>query len=146
MKDGTTAVPDDVWTGVSAREKWRGVRIEEAQLAPAAGSEHAMRVWACVELGELAPADVRVELVPGAPGTILDRSTHRAHRLWSVQSYFNGRYVFEGIVPAPDLAGPEGYSIRITRYADVAAARTAPAVVRWFGGVTTSRRATASHR
>lgn len=97
-----------------AIDRWRDLQVMTVEpLADAcADAANDVHVRACVALGGLLPADVRVELVPGgldptaAPGA--------AHRLWSAQSFHNDRYAFEGILPRRVVTGRGGFTVRIT--------------------------------
>jgi hypothetical protein len=99
----TADAPNAVWTAW-VREHWGAVRVIQLDtnrhLADDAPSQ--ARVRAVVHLGLLSPADVHVDAtadVPNAAGAT-DQSVIE---LWSAQSYRNGTFVFEALVPAEAL-------------------------------------------
>lgn len=81
------------------RQQWRRVRVTHLEtnslLADVPGR---VRVRANVHLGSLVPADVLVEATADVAETAA-ASREWPIRLWSVQSYRNGTYVFEGLLP-----------------------------------------------
>jgi hypothetical protein len=92
--DASTA-PSAGWAAW-VREQWRGVCVTQVETTPARDDVPGhVRVLASVHLGSLLPADVLVdatadrEKVPGEWST----------RLASLQSYGNGTFVFEGLLP-----------------------------------------------
>lgn len=91
------------------RHHWMHVRVEDACLT----DDHRgplLQVW--VHLGALLPADVRVEVVPGAPPPLNVSPGPRGRVMWSVRSYHNGSYLFE--MSAFDPAGSaDGCTVRI---------------------------------
>lgn len=97
--------------------KWSQVRVLDLEEcgAESPAPSAPITVRACIQLGELTPADVVVELVPGLAG---DRtaaaSTGPIHRFCSVMSYQNGSFLFEAFVAPTDLRGSTGYAIRVT--------------------------------
>jgi hypothetical protein len=58
-----------------------------------------LRVHANVHLGSLAPADVHVEVTADGSEKA-EASGECSVRLFSIQSYGNGTYVFEGLLPS----------------------------------------------
>jgi hypothetical protein len=81
------------------REQWSAVRVThlETNSLPSEVPGH-VRLWANVHLGSLAPADVLVEAT-AEPTEAVDASGECSIRLCSMQSYNNGTYVFEGLLP-----------------------------------------------
>ena len=83
-----------------ARRAWpgtarRGVRVTHAEVRRAGRDDgSALRIRAVVQLGTLLPADVRVHVAPRGNAASCE-SDPGALRLWSVQSYRNGAFVFE---------------------------------------------------
>jgi hypothetical protein len=72
---------------------WSRVHIDVVETEPSA---HGLRVRAVVDLGELTPADVRVNLLPVAA---VEAATWPADsRMWSCESYANGRVLFERVL------------------------------------------------
>jgi hypothetical protein len=69
-------------------------------------------VRAVIHLGSLSPADVRVDAVAGA-GEPVGASNQRAHEIWSVQSYRNGIFVFEGFVAPESPDGHRSLTVRV---------------------------------
>ena len=75
---------------------WPQVRVESAQLSRGPSGA---RACAVVQLGGLAPADVRVELVPASRAQAVLPPGHGEYRMFSRQSYHNGSFVFETTLP-----------------------------------------------
>ncbi len=74
------------------RQQWATVRVTHVETNPLrADVPRHVRLRANVHLGSLAPADVLVEATADRAKT--------ATRLASLQSYGNGIYVFEGVLP-----------------------------------------------
>ena len=100
------------------RAAWPDVRVESVDYDARDG---AVRAW--VRLGELAPADVVVELV---------RRPNRGCRMWCEQSYHNGSFVYATSVAcmADDIGdGPQTWMVRITAERMWAGALDLPPVV-----------------
>jgi starch phosphorylase len=97
------------------RAGWAGVRVEhvESHVVPEVaevGDTVSVRVF--VALGDLAPEDVRVELVHGAITAGDDLVHTRAEPLGVSESYADGRHRFEGSVILT-RTGPFGYTVRV---------------------------------
>ena len=118
-----TAPPGDTSTAFAPASRdwrlwiqtqWPRVRIVSIDISEggARAPSDARIVHTCVHLGSLAPADVRVEMTSGDPAVANDPSA-AAVRLWSVQSYGNGSFVFEAELPRAALAGVSSFSIRV---------------------------------
>lgn len=84
------------WSARRLSASWSGVDVDLVEVVPQPGGG---RVRAVVRLGDLAPADVQVELRPAD----IDDARGTVRPMWSAQSYDNGCYVFES-----PLAGDEG--------------------------------------
>lgn len=81
------------------RQQWGGVRVTDLEINPLlADVPGRVHVRANVHLGPLLPADVLVEAATDA-AEATDASGEWPIRLCSVQSYANGTYVFEGLLP-----------------------------------------------
>ena len=90
------------WTAY-ARAAWPRVHIDLVETTPLATG---CRVRAVVDLDRLTPADVVVGLTPGSPGGAI--ACPSDCRMWSTESYDNGRFVFERVIPpAESLAGTD---------------------------------------
>src|SRR5687768_13567602 len=77
-------------------EQWPRVRISDVTTRPSSdGSGDCMTVHACVHLGALLPADLRVELVPMPCGAAVGSPQPASYLLWSVESYHNDSYAYE---------------------------------------------------
>jgi hypothetical protein len=93
----TANAPTAAWTAW-VRQQWGGVRVTHLEANPLfADVPGQVRVRANVHLVSLLPADVLVELTGTADAA--DASGEWPIRLCSVQSYNNGSYVFEGLLP-----------------------------------------------
>lgn len=93
----TANAPSAAWTAW-VRQQWGGVRVTHLETNPLlADVPGRVRVRANVDLGSLLPADVLVEATTDAAETAA--SAEWPIRLCSVQSYANGTYVFEGLIP-----------------------------------------------
>jgi hypothetical protein len=96
--------PTKAWA-VWVSEQWRAVHVIQLDAARhLADRLDRVRVRAVIHLGLLSPADVRVDAVAGA-GEPVGASHQRVHEMWSVQSYRNGAFVFEGLIAAESLDG-----------------------------------------
>ena len=93
----------------------RRVHIGHVEMCPAGhtGAPDHHRVRATINLGGLAPADVVVQLLPGAAAGSDDWQVDAIARLWSVQSLSNGSFVFEACVPTALIAAPRRVTLCI---------------------------------
>jgi hypothetical protein len=116
----------DVLVPQAAPHGWPEVRISAVEVAPILTGHRAgwSRVAAVVELGDLAPADVVVTLVPVSLDPERAARAVEADRLWSVTSYHNGAYRFETDVPLQRLRGPERLKVHVGPAAHVLTAFT----------------------
>lgn len=86
---------------------WANVGVECVMVVPRANG---LRVLAVIRLAGLAPADVRVELLPARDaGT--DVGIDR--RMWSCESYDNGRVVFERLIPLDEDTSDRAWMVRV---------------------------------
>lgn len=87
------------------QREWAGVRITDvAILADLPGTpERHQRVRAHVRLGQLTPADVRVQLTSATLTADTAPGDPWMHRLTCSQAYANGHFVFEAHVPEHQL-------------------------------------------
>ena len=74
---------------------WPLVHVECAQISTGGVSDCARAV---VQLGRLTPADVRVELMPSEPEGP-EAAPPAERRMFSIQSYDNGCFLFEASLP-----------------------------------------------
>ncbi len=133
---------------------WGAVRVESvdvrivdapdvagvADVADAAGAAERRLVRARVHLGRLCPADVHVHVVPARTPADASAGPPLA-RLWSVQSYGNGTYVFETHLPA--TAPSRALRVQVARREDVRDdAGSAPPIARSRAVAGRGRRAT----
>jgi len=97
---------DDAW--------WSAVRVGSVAVSRhGSAADEGATVRACVELGALAPADVRVDVV-GAGAAAGEASVgSEGVRLWSTQSFDNGTFVFEAHVPAELVHARDAISVRV---------------------------------
>jgi hypothetical protein len=88
----------------SLASRWTDVHVShmEARTEIADGRTDRTALRAVVQLGTLAPADVRVTV--WQPGAHADAVHENPVRLWSTQSYRNGGFVFEAITNASGIA------------------------------------------
>jgi starch phosphorylase len=105
---------------------WPGVSVGHVESAGVGDSPHVgerLTVRTTVELGELRPADVAVEVVYGRVDDT-DSLIEPAHEeLSAVEVLDNGRLRYAGEVPL-DRTGAFGYSVRVVPRQDMLAART----------------------
>lgn len=114
---------------------WVRVRVrsvESLRTLAREGDEQVV-VRACVHLGALLPADVKVDLL--TPARVASRAGDAPDaccQLWSVQSYDNGTFVFEALVPAElvDRATTVGVRVRAQRVREEPS--TLRPVIRWL--------------
>ena len=85
-----------------------GIHVDVVEVGPAPNGR---RVRAVVRLGGLSPADVRVELLR-AGATAGGSSRAQVRRMWSTQSYANGSFVFEALLPG-DGRPADGWQVRV---------------------------------
>jgi hypothetical protein len=90
--------------GLSLASQWTDVHVchVEARNDFADGRTDRTVLRAVVQLGALAPADVRVTV--RQPAANLGAARETPVRLWSAQSYRNGSFVFEASTNASDIA------------------------------------------
>ena len=89
---------------------WPCVRVESVQVTPGPDVECARAV---VQLGGLAPADVRVELKPAGSGVAGRGPAPDERRMFSSQALENGCFVFEARLPHRDGARPQDWLIHV---------------------------------
>jgi hypothetical protein len=95
-------VPTAAWAAW-VREQWGAVQVTHLKATPLrADIPGHLRVHTNVHLGSLTPADVRVEATADAAEAV-DASGEWPIRLCSMQSYHNGTYVFEALLPLETL-------------------------------------------
>ena len=121
ISDHVTAAPSEPMsetfvkaiTAERIASEWPRVRVENAVTSetPGCNGNVLTTVRACVHLGTLLPTDVKVEM--GADGSPAHNGSQRRHRLWSVQSYQNGSFLFESCVPAAELRDAARLLIRV---------------------------------
>ncbi len=88
----------------SLASRWTDVHVShvEARTEGAGGRTDRTALRAVVQLGDLAPADVRVTVRHPAADT--EDARGKPVRLWSTQSYRNGGFVFEAITNESGIA------------------------------------------
>ena len=97
------------------RAGWTGVRVEHVEASgigdsPEVGSTLSVQAW--IDLGELSPDEVQVEVVHGAarPDDVLEQTASTV--LGHAESYEAGRQRFSGDVKL-ERTGPFGYTVRV---------------------------------
>ena len=107
-----------------------GVRVTALTVQPPSSPDDTTAtVQACIHLGALLPADVRVDLI-SAPRDAHGRVPSMCHRLCSVLSYQNGSYLFEASIVATELPELRDVAIRVSpAQGGAAAAREATVIV-----------------
>ena len=88
----------------SLASRWTDVHVShvEARMESAGGRTDRTALRAVVQLGDLAPADVRVTV--RQPAAEMEDARVKPVRLWSTQSYRNGGFVFEAITNESGIA------------------------------------------
>jgi hypothetical protein len=86
---------------------WPLVHVESVSVAPGPSGD---RARALVQLGGLAPADVRVELISTS---LADSAEQDERRMCSIQSYGNGSVVFEATLPPHDVARAHEWLVHV---------------------------------
>ena len=88
----------------SLASRWTEVHVShvEAHTGSAGGRTDRTALRAVVQLGDLAPADVRVTVRHPAVDT--GDARDKPVRLWSTQSYRNGEFVFEAVTNESGIA------------------------------------------
>jgi len=97
------------------RAGWPNVRVEHVEASgigdsPEVGSTLTVQVW--VDLGELAPEDVQVEVVHGVARADDQLERTESSVLSHAERYEAGRHRFGGEVKL-DTTGPFGYTVRV---------------------------------
>lgn len=114
--------------------QWSGVRVEDidSHLRHERYGRDEVIVRAYVKLGTLLPADVKVDLLIDRRHA--DRCNPRGadHPLWSVQSYENGVFVFEGSMPRNEVEKAAGIGVRVRPFRTRDGASAPPAVIEWM--------------
>ncbi len=104
------SAPTAAWAAW-VREQWEAVRLTLLEKRPPRVHLSAYpRLRVTVHLGSLSPADVVVEAAAGEPA---DTSREWPIRLCSMQSYGNGTYVFEGLLPPHDTKDQRALTVRV---------------------------------
>jgi starch phosphorylase len=96
-------------------DQWPEVRVDHLESVGAddyheLGSPLRLRVF--VSLGGLTPSDVDVQVVSGRVDDADELRDPQVTSLTSAESYENGRYRYEGVVPL-DRTGAFGYTVRV---------------------------------
>jgi hypothetical protein len=114
------------------RERWQAVRVTHLKTVPLRPDiPGRVRVRVNVHLGLLAPADVLVEATADGAETT-DTSGEWPIRLCSMQSYRNGTYVFEALLPRRAVEHRRPLTVRVRPGAAHEALSTLQDVVRLF--------------
>jgi hypothetical protein len=96
------------------RANWKRVRVVAVELRRArADTGSRITIRAVVHLGALLPADVQVTVRRRHSVTRCESSGECVVRLWSVQSYRNGAYVFEAAVCPHEIDDGEGLVVQV---------------------------------
>lgn len=96
----------------SLAHEWAHLHVDQFQLDRASPPSTLATLRVCVDLGDLLPVDVDVRLTieggpdPSLPDLVTDR-------MWSAQSYQNGRFVFEAHVPDATVAAARRMSVQV---------------------------------
>jgi len=88
---------------------WPLVRVCSVKVTPTDAGE---RACAVVQLGGLTPADVRVELFAAEAGEGTP-AQHGQLRMFSIQAYDNGCFVFDAGLPPGDSAQPREWMLHV---------------------------------
>jgi hypothetical protein len=131
---------DDTATGGWARwvrDRWQAVRVTHLKTVPLHPDVPGrLRVRVNVYLGALAPADVLVEATADRAETDGARAVEAPDewpiRLCSMQSYRNGTYVFEALLPRQAVEQRRRLTVRVRPGARHEALSTLRDVVRLF--------------
>lgn len=99
---------------------WSVVRVLDSELVDGAERRDAgdrrecrLPIRAYVHLGELTPADVHIDLHGGRLSAADVRDRPDGVRLYSVESYGNGIFVFEGCATPVDDELADGWTVRV---------------------------------
>lgn len=104
--------PEANRSGSTLAREWERLHVDRVELERAAQRSALATARVCVDLGDLLPVDVEVRLtIEGGPDPSLpDRTTER---MWSAQSYQNGRFVFEAHVPDGTVAAARRMTVQV---------------------------------
>lgn len=94
------------WNADRLRTSWPGVYVDVVEVEPCANGR---RVRAVVHLGGLTPADVLVSLTPADTSEAARCATDQ--RLWSSESFDNGRFLFERVLSAGEQAAGDAWMV-----------------------------------
>ncbi|RMH28701.1 MAG: glycosyltransferase family 1 protein [Planctomycetota bacterium] len=117
------------------RQRWPGVRVEDAraQTGRSLPINASAPVEVVVRLGDLDPAEVRVQLYVGVvtgPGAMADPAVIDLNH---AESLGDGRHRFTGEIHA-DRSGRLGYTARVVPRLDALSHTHPPGLISWFGG------------
>ena len=93
------------------REDWRHVHVDRVSVFL---NKNGRRARAVVQLAGLSPADVQVELIPASAADSDSSVCAEDRRMWNTQSYENGSFVFEQVLPQPDVDVSLEWLVRIS--------------------------------
>ena len=118
MESGWARPSDACGAGLRCEIACPGVRAARIEVRPSTRDDGSglSCVTAVLHLGALLPADVLVQLLPPPAASADDDVEEDVLRLWSVQSYRNGMYVFEAHAPDRLLAARPGARLRVRRH------------------------------
>lgn len=114
--DGRAAeggAPDARDRAPGSRDPWAAVRVRHLGVCPfSMRAPRSVRMEAAVDLGRLAPADVRVDLEPEVDGRPLSDAVW-PRPMHSTRSYRNGTFVFEARIPWPCPDELDALTVRV---------------------------------
>ena len=115
-EEARRVTPPATRSGAPGTDGWVHVRIRSVESLPSLardGDDHVV-IRAHIHLGTLLPADVKVDfLAPASPASRAGDAPEACCQLWSVQSYDNGSFVFEAVVPAELVDGAPRVGVRV---------------------------------
>jgi glycogen phosphorylase len=133
MVDGDLRGARELWSWKErVRKAWPQVRVAQvSQKTPEnVRVGDAVRVTATVELGELSPEDVVVELYYGPTGGALELDRGQVMRMKVEEQEGAGRYRYGGEIPTHE-SGAHAYAVRVMPYSAAMSHPYETSLVRW---------------
>ena len=119
-------------TRLRVRKAWPAVRVAQVAQKSAASVRvgDAVRVSTIVELGELSPEDVVVELYYGPTQGGLELDRGQVIRMKVEEQEGSGRYRYGGDIPTRE-SGAHAYAVRVMPYSAAMSHPYETSLVRW---------------
>jgi starch phosphorylase len=116
------------------RRAWGKLRVEDvaADLSHPVGVYEKLKVESTVDLGELTPAEIRVQIYTGLMDNDGKIADGKAIDLTHIEALGGGRHRFMGAIPT-ETSGRYGFAIRLLPGGDLFTGPNEPGLIRWEG-------------